>query len=189
MSQGVTKGKPRLRSRTQTQENSPKTGAEVVQEAPQPATKPTRSARRYAAQTPAERAEAVWRKLVKPPKPRQGSQNAQHPRKFALHRAFLPWSDLKEAFRTYQTAALLSELTGDHYVVDHIVPLSSLMVCGLHVHTNLRVLTRRENTLKNNHAWPGMPEYAWEDYAWAIRWRLALRPAFDDPPDSNHPEE
>lgn len=34
--------------------------------------------------------------------------------------------------------------------VDHIIPIRSNEVCGLHVPWNLRVITRTENRIKNN---------------------------------------
>jgi 5-methylcytosine-specific restriction endonuclease McrA len=44
----------------------------------------------------------------------------------------------------------LTKLTGERYVVDHIVPLISEAVCGLHVPWNLRVITQDENLRKSN---------------------------------------
>ena len=41
--------------------------------------------------------------------------------------------------------------------VDHIVPLQSPLVCGLHVHDNLRVILAVDNASKANRHWPDMP--------------------------------
>lgn len=40
--------------------------------------------------------------------------------------------------------------------VDHVVPLQSKRVCGLHCEANLRPLSKRVNRQKNNRYWPGM---------------------------------
>ncbi len=50
----------------------------------------------------------------------------------------------------YLQAMELTKLTGERYVVDHIVPLISDEVCGLHVPWNLRVITQEENLRKSN---------------------------------------
>ena len=50
----------------------------------------------------------------------------------------------------YMQAMELTKLTGERYVVDHIVPLISDVVCGLHVPWNLRVITQEENLRKSN---------------------------------------
>jgi 5-methylcytosine-specific restriction endonuclease McrA len=50
----------------------------------------------------------------------------------------------------YLQAMGLTKLTGERYVVDHIVPLISDEVCGLHVPWNLRVITQDENLRKSN---------------------------------------
>jgi 5-methylcytosine-specific restriction endonuclease McrA len=52
--------------------------------------------------------------------------------------------------KLYLQAQELTKLTGERYVVDHIVPLISPEVCGLHVPWNLRVVTQEENLKKSN---------------------------------------
>ena len=70
------------------------------------------------------------------------------------HRNATPtWLSAKqknEIRQLYQIAITMSKTTGERYVVDHIVPLISDEVCGLHVPWNLRVITQEENLHKSN---------------------------------------
>jgi hypothetical protein len=64
-----------------------------------------------------------------------------------------PWLTRKqksEIRQLYQIAITMTQTTGEQYVVDHIVPLRSYEVCGLHVPWNLRVITQEENLKKSN---------------------------------------
>lgn len=70
-------------------------------------------------------------------------------RRAAKMRALPVWADLEKINQIYEEARVKSE-SGIKYEVDHIVPLQSELVCGLHVHYNLRVITKEENRKKRN---------------------------------------
>ncbi len=55
-----------------------------------------------------------------------------------------------EIRQIYQIAITMTKTTGERYVVDHIVPLRSDVICGLHAPWNLRVITQEENLKKSN---------------------------------------
>lgn len=70
------------------------------------------------------------------------------------HRAATPkWvgAEEKKAIRQmYLEAQRLTKLTGERYVVDHVYPLISDEICGLHTLRNLRIMTQAENLIKSN---------------------------------------
>jgi hypothetical protein len=67
------------------------------------------------------------------------------------------WANLEMMRLIYKMARELSEKLGVSYHVDHIVPLQSDLVCGLHCEANLQILTALENLKKHNRTWPDMP--------------------------------
>lgn len=66
------------------------------------------------------------------------------------------WSEVDKIKRVYEKA---KEYGGE---VDHIVPIQSKHVCGLHVWSNLQVLPPTMNKVKSNLMWPDMPEVLYD---------------------------
>ena len=84
--------------------------------------------------------------------------NALGSKRKALQRRAIPvWADFKLIETFYQKAKEMSRATGVEYEVDHIVPIKSQYVCGLHCQQNLQVLTSEQNNSKGNRSWPDMP--------------------------------
>lgn len=69
--------------------------------------------------------------------------------------AIPPWANIKAIAKIYKEAHELTKNTGIAYTVDHIYPLQSKYMCGLHVENNLQILTKSENSIKGNRRWPG----------------------------------
>jgi hypothetical protein len=67
------------------------------------------------------------------------------------------WADMKKIRYIYKESRRLSLETGIQHHVDHIVPITSDIVCGLHCEANLQILTFNENVKKGNHYWEDMP--------------------------------
>jgi hypothetical protein len=88
--------------------------------------------------------------------PAQYAANAAA-RRAATLRARPAWANRFFLSEAYALAALRSQVTGTKWQVDHIVPLRSPLVCGLHVDNNLQVIPAAANASKGNRYWPDMP--------------------------------
>jgi hypothetical protein len=58
------------------------------------------------------------------------------------------WANLEKISYVYRNCP-------DGHHVDHIYPLKSNYMCGLHIETNLQILLSTENMSKGNRTWPG----------------------------------
>lgn len=72
-------------------------------------------------------------------------------------RAQPKWANEFFMEEAYRLAAQRTKVTGIRWHVDHIVPLISPVVCGLHCEANLQVIPASENVKKQNRYWPDMP--------------------------------
>lgn len=111
--------------------------------------------------------------MANPPRPRPGSGRSRVTRFVDLARATPAWLDVDKIVAMYRVAAVLNELDlGEGaYCVDHLVPITSPLVCGLHVHDNMRILSRRSNLAKGNQFWPDMWEYDWQTLEMLLKHR------------------
>lgn len=86
------------------------------------------------------------------------SRAAATRKRYAKKRLAVPvWAKADAVASLYQQADRLTIETGERHEVDHIVPLQSELVCGLHCEANLRVVRVGENRSKGNRWWPDMP--------------------------------
>ena len=65
-------------------------------------------------------------------------------------KAIPKWADLEKISCLYSVATMLNKYGSEIYHVDHIVPLRSKLVCGLHTYENLRVIKAKDNLSKGN---------------------------------------
>lgn len=67
------------------------------------------------------------------------------------------WANQFFIAEAYRLAKLREKVCGGKWHVDHVVPIQSKLVCGLHVDNNLSVIPGADNMRKSNRRWPDMP--------------------------------
>ena len=75
----------------------------------------------------------------------------------AMHKAWPEWCATHKDFKRIYDMARVMRKRGFAVHVDHIIPICSDIVCGLHVPWNLTILTEKENLSKSNTWWPDHP--------------------------------
>ena len=74
-----------------------------------------------------------------------------------LYAAWPEWCSEHEGFKIIKDEWKRRRALGEDVHIDHIVPICSEIVCGLHVPWNLQVITSIENYAKSNIIWPDNP--------------------------------
>jgi len=86
----------------------------------------------------------LWRKRYYSNKKGKAIMNAKTNKRRAYKLKAIPkWANLERIKEIYKKCK-------KGYHVDHIIPLRSPIVCGLHVENNLRILKARNNIIKSN---------------------------------------
>lgn len=108
--------------------------------------------------TPINKRNPIWLARQKETDPNLHPSYRRSVRYFRkLYRAWPDWVSDHPDFKAVYDEAKRRRERGEDVQVDHIVPVCSDIVCGLHVPWNLQVITRQENRAKGNHSWPGCP--------------------------------
>jgi hypothetical protein len=74
------------------------------------------------------------------------------------------WFEKEAIEAMYKATTARSKSEGVKYHVDHIIPLQSKFVCGLHCLANFEIVLWNENLTKGNRVWPDMWEITDEHY-------------------------
>lgn len=64
--------------------------------------------------------------------------------------SWLSKEDISKIKSVYKMCRVISKKTGIRHEVDHVVPINSNIVCGLHVPWNLQIVTSEYNKIKSN---------------------------------------
>jgi len=73
-----------------------------------------------------------------------------------LYKAWPDWCASHPGFKIVYDESKRRRAAGEDVHVDHIIPVCSDLVCGLHVPWNLQVIGAKPNLQKSNAWWPDM---------------------------------
>lgn len=110
----------------------------------------SRQMKRKATRKHRELNDDILRERRKTPEHRAKSAHLTAKRRYSKRLATPWWADLEEIQKVYALCAKVTKKTGIAMAVDHIIPISGKNVCGLHVHWNLRIISKSANSVKNN---------------------------------------
>jgi len=107
--------------------------------------------------TPLRKSKPLWLALQDPNDP---TLNPNYRRSViyyrALYMAWPEWCADHPGFRVVYHESATRRAAGENCNVDHIIPICSDLVCGLHVPWNLQIMDALLNGRKSNLWWPGM---------------------------------
>jgi hypothetical protein len=110
-----------------------------------------RDAVRYREAHPERASVAIKAAKLKNPEKYKVIRNVKSALRRAVERNACPaWADREKIKAIYEKAFIMRKETGLPYEVDHIYPLISPYVCGLHVPENLQIILGSENRSKGN---------------------------------------
>ena len=92
---------------------------------------------------------------VRPPRRSVDERKSRHSqyiteRRKRRDKSMPAWADKDKIYEFYKEARRLTKETGILHQVDHIIPSTNRLVCGLHNEFNLQILTKSENCSKSN---------------------------------------
>lgn len=76
-----------------------------------------------------------------------------------LYQQWPEWCATHPQFKVINDEAKLRRKRGERVHIDHIVPICSAYVSGLHVPWNLQIISEAENLSKSNVYWPDCPDH------------------------------
>jgi len=108
--------------------------------------------------TPLTKSNPLWLARQDPDAPGLNKHTRRSIRYYRkLYLAWPDWCWSHPDFKKIYDEAKARRANGENVHVDHIVPISSNIVCGLHVPWNLQIISEQENLQKSNHYWPDHP--------------------------------